>query len=374
MISLFFYFLIFVCAARMSINAQKRRNRIYAAGNDSGKRLMWAGFLAMLPVIFPACFRYGIAQDYRNYSLIANRLAETSLRDYVMGTATFSSEPFTYLIAHLSVNVLGDNRFFFAIYAVLTWALIGTALLQNRNRISVGVSAFVVLTLLYSASYNIICQVMAAAVVYYGYRFIDEHKPVKYILCVLIAVLFHTSALVMLPIYTVCSRYSREIKNKPIWQWILDGLLLLLPFMIPFGLEAASSIAILSPYLSIYGTEATSVYATMTFRLPVLLLLMLNYKKNVKADPKLKTMYILLYIDVIMLLTIGSMFKWGFRFTYFFLWSYVILCGATVKNQRYRRNRHLITVLLVIWYMIEFISKYYIWGWDGIFPYTTFLF
>ena len=61
-------------------------------------------------------------------------------------------------------------------------------------------------------SMNIIRQFVAVSIIFYGLRFVKKEEFKKFFICVILAVGFHTSALIMLPLYFI-------IKSKKTSDW-----------------------------------------------------------------------------------------------------------------------------------------------------------
>lgn len=59
---------------------------------------------------------------------------------------------------------------------------------------------------------NLIRQSVAISITFYSYKFVEKREPIKFLICILLAVGFHTSAIFMLPLYLF--NYIKKINKK----------------------------------------------------------------------------------------------------------------------------------------------------------------
>lgn len=124
----------------------------------------------------------------------------------------------------------------------LTWAVIESCLFVNvlrRESVSfLDACFFFFASTLYYNYFSMMRQWMAVAISFWGARYLRDDKMIKYFFTCAVAALFHTSALVMIPIYFM-------VRGKP-WQW--KQLLIIAGF--------AASLAALNPILSALEASA----------------------------------------------------------------------------------------------------------------------
>lgn len=148
-------------------------------------------------LIFFAGFRYQVGSDwYAYYSL-----KHEDFRDIL---ATTFLEPGWYLLGYIS-TLLWDERgvaMFFA--AFLTIFLY----IRTISKYSYGflLSIFLYFFLLWHGCFNGVRQYLAAAILFSGHRFLYEQHFYKWLLVVIVASMFHTTAIIMLPIYWLVNR------------------------------------------------------------------------------------------------------------------------------------------------------------------------
>src|SRR5699024_1613688 len=97
--------------------------------------------------------------------------------------------------------IFNDAKYVFIITSILIWVISFKALYDNRDKIHIGVASLIMLATLYNQSFNIIRQSLAIAIVMLTIKLINDRKPFKYTMVVLLAASFHYTALIFLPIY-----------------------------------------------------------------------------------------------------------------------------------------------------------------------------
>jgi len=98
-------------------------------------------------------------------------------------------------------SILGEKpQWIIITTSIIIIIMIYKGIEHTSSQIWLSVFLFVALYYFYN-SFNGIRQYIAIAISFYGYRFILKEKFIKYIVCVLIAMLFHTTAIIMLPVY-----------------------------------------------------------------------------------------------------------------------------------------------------------------------------
>ena len=154
--------------------------------------LLTAGFTCWLL----ASLRYVIGFDYRFYESIFQMIADTGFSGF---TELNWAEP-GYLLLNLAVACLGGDyrTFLFVFHFLFTLSVF---IWMGRYSSSPWMSVFLFLTLQYFAlSMNFLRQALAAAVILWIYPFIKKRRILPCLGLVLLAMCFHRTALVMLPL------------------------------------------------------------------------------------------------------------------------------------------------------------------------------
>lgn len=181
---LIFIFLIILCFAD------------YRVGEN--RKPKWVIYLGYLFLIFVSCFRFDVGWDYPNYF------------ETIWPTLNIESisilEPGSQGIILLAYY-LGSPVYIFLIYALLTLLLIFISFAKFSKNLFISILIYI--TFFYLSSLSTIRQGLALAIIMYCIHYLFNLKYIKYIGGCIIAMMFHSSALVailFLPLYILSNR------------------------------------------------------------------------------------------------------------------------------------------------------------------------
>ena len=126
------------------------------------------------------------------------------------------------------------------------------------------------------------------------------------------------------------------------------------------------SYVLLEKYFDNYDQEGASIIESYILKLPVLIPLLLNYK-TLSKNKHAKFLYYLFAIELI-LLSIASIYKWAFRLSYYSFIGQILLVGMLVNQKTH--SSALYKPFFCIYYLLYFYLLFFVWGRDGIFPYS----
>lgn len=181
-------------------------NHLAVKANQKSRSIM-AWISVLIPAIF-AGIRYGIGTDYFvTYKPYFNYLAgieqlELNRRDNL--------EIGYYLLNELVIKLHGNFQMVLFLSSVITFIVFRKAILVYKDRLHVGLATFVLMLLYYQTSLNIVRQMIAAPIILYAFHFIEEKNPKKFTFWVLVATLFHTTAIVALPFYIFINYFIQK--------------------------------------------------------------------------------------------------------------------------------------------------------------------
>lgn len=168
---------------------------------ESGNKISKLTFLFIIVLFtFFTGVRYGVGNDYAEY-YIHHSLIKGGQSNYF--------EPLFSLMNYLTPNP--EVMFFLA-------ALISYVLLYKSFKYFFPDNGILIFTLYYGIylvifDIHIIRQGIAIAIVLYSWKFVMEKKPAKFFLMVVLAMGFHTSAIVTFPIYFLRNKiFSLKLK------------------------------------------------------------------------------------------------------------------------------------------------------------------
>lgn len=365
MSSILVYFITFLLSVLLVKNYDKACNKIVEIKSFKYKiQYIMLFLLAITPSVFIAARRSNVGTDYFVYEMIYNTYSSV---DFIF-FKKLAIEYGYYLINYFSASIFNDFHGVLFISATLTVGIAFAAIIKNRKFISITFAMLIFYLLLYPPMLNGIRQLIAVSIIMYGYSYIVERKLLKFILVVVVASLFHSTALLFLPFYLLVTKFNSKtyILRRVIYFILLIAGVIFMSVL----LEAVSELSIFSKYFNVYvaGSDANLLNQIM-LRLPIFIPLALFSSVLSKKNKELEFYYLLYFMEIIFII-IGTYYVWAVRLTYYIIPSQIILVPAIVRNIKNKNSRILLSLYFVIWYVIYFAYVFYIKGNDGIFPYN----
>lgn len=172
---------------------------------NNGKGTRYLEIIAILILILFAGLRKNVGLDYDSYELLYSWLKDK----------TFSTGNIDY--GWFVINrILPNFRFVLLITAILTVTIKWKAIKDLQNSTFVYTALFFYFTTFYMYyDMGIMRQGLAIGICYYSIKYIEQRSKL-FFLCIAIAYLFHTTALIFLPLYFM--------GNKEYSRWFYYGL------------------------------------------------------------------------------------------------------------------------------------------------------
>lgn len=157
-------------------------------------------FVCSAILIFIAGFRYYVGTDYGNYFV---RYAY--YRDHWIDYLRAFNEPGIKVIAKFGSLIYDSAVTMFVIAALLTVGLC----VWTIKKYSIDFCFSMLIYLLagcYGGCFNGVRQFLAMSIIFAGHRFIYEKKLIKYVFVIILAMSFHKTAIIMLPVYFIAGK------------------------------------------------------------------------------------------------------------------------------------------------------------------------
>src|SRR5699024_10582180 len=197
-----YYFIVFFTSLIVFLSGLLKQAKV---SNSFTKLIFWSALI--LPVAFSG-LRYGIGTDFFNYTDIYYRLISSG--NFINHFVNTRFEPGWILLNQIVKLIFNDVQYLFIITSLLIWIFNFKAIYDNRNKMSIAIAMFILLSTLYNPSFNTIRQSLAASVLMLAIKPILEKRPIKFYLIILFAISFHYTAIVFLPAYWIT---NSRIKN-----------------------------------------------------------------------------------------------------------------------------------------------------------------
>lgn len=169
------------------------------ARNISALPRKWtlAAILVVVLLAGASALRWRVGTDYANYEWLFPIYAKE-----VVQSLSLLGEPGLRVIARVSMVISGDSAMMFAIAAIVTIGLTVRTLWRWSPAFAFSIAVYV-LSGAWHGSFNGIRQYLACAILFAGHRYIVDRRFGRWLLVVLVAMLFHVSAVVALLMYFV---------------------------------------------------------------------------------------------------------------------------------------------------------------------------
>lgn len=143
-------------------------------------------------------FRYGLGNDYYSYIYIFRQIAEKNWLDMF----NVGYEPGFVILTKLISCVTSDVDVMFTIYAVLILLPAAYAIFMHSKNIWMSTMMFISLTFFY-CSLSFIRQAFAVSLILLAYRYFKERNHFMVLLFIFLGALFHSTVIVMIPLYFI---------------------------------------------------------------------------------------------------------------------------------------------------------------------------
>lgn len=331
------------------------------------------------------------------FSAVAILTLLAAFRDQIIGTDTGGYMLFSFQKAEevkdwngfISYHVNSAQevgfRFLVLICAKLfhsfSGALFGVALVINggviiglyrvRKHIPLSFAVLAYCFLFYQETYNLMRQWMAMAIIIFGIAYILERNLFKYCVTVVVASLFHTSAIIGLLLYFI----AEIVRKKKSTKWQILTILAILFCVINFGviIEFLTGQGWLNERYLYYVTGNALAFSFPMFivRIPPIVLSAALYKYMDRKDELHKVWFLFLIIDMI-ISQLHSIMDFTQRIGSYFTIAQMFELSLAVNvgnlKQRIFLKTGVLLFLLMYWYV------YYIYfNFGNTYPYVSIL-
>lgn len=152
--------------------------------------------IAFTSMLVISGLRYYVGTDYSTYKNIYDTINTTDIESSVSEIGYYFLNKFIYTIN-------SDSQMIFIATSFIILLLIFITVNKYCDKFELALYLYITLFHFY-ASFNVIRQYIAIAITFYAVRYIIEHKFYKYLIAIIIASSFHTTAIIMIPFYFIC--------------------------------------------------------------------------------------------------------------------------------------------------------------------------
>lgn len=186
-------------------------------------------FLVIIALLIPSIIAgvrdYTIGTDVLLYgnNWFEKAVSYDSMYQYVLKAKEYSVGMGYATVNYVVSRFSHSPHMFYFIYELLQLTVLYRALQVYKDKIDISYAFLVYYFLFFNNSLNILRQAMAIVLVLYSYKFAKNNKILKFVITIIVAYSFHSSAVVGAVIYPICWAYSRSFTKKWIKPTIVIG-------------------------------------------------------------------------------------------------------------------------------------------------------
>lgn len=336
----------------------------FLKGKRNNKICILLFFLILFVLLSLRSIENGI--DLVHYKYYFNYFSKLSFIDLLSYSDGNKNEIFFYILNKLVSYFGGSFQLFLTIIAIISIFPIFKFYYKSTNNALLTIALFIVVAP-FTSFFSSLRQSIAIGIVVYSFTFVENKKIFKFIFCVIIASLFHRTALFSLPLYVI---YNTKITSKKLY--------FIIPIIFFMFLFNEQIFALLLTIFPSYDSEFVPIAQTGAYGILVLLVLFAVYCFFFSHSDKVDNSFIGLRNILLFTVVIQSFAPINFmamRINYYYLVFIPILIP---KVKLYCKSGNLKLVNLAeIFMFIFFISYFFYDGYNGIdqmglFPYVPF--
>jgi hypothetical protein len=295
-----------------------------------------------------ASLRWQVGVDYTTYVSLYGSLNQIgSLGEFF--SVAGDMEPFFILLNMIAKALFGSPVAVFFISALLITGFMYRAAEDYHEKLSVMLVVFVFLTLFFSTTLNIMRQMISVAIMFYATRYVFQERYGAAAAWVVIALLFHYSALIVLPFWMFrgAKRYERNIRIL-----LFSSIILLYVVGSMFN---SLFYNLRDLYLNSGGPrpEITLRIGLLLLRLPIIVPILI-WRKRLIAHDERNYFWIIMAVFEVAFSYLGYILDILNRLALYFAVSWVVLLPSLVRCMptraaQYRMGAYVAVVAAGLW-------------------------
>ncbi|MGN7763271.1 EpsG family protein [Paenibacillus sp. 22594] len=308
--------------------------------------VVWSGFVLFL---YGALRSINVGTDVNGYSLSYLQLQNISFKEIFLSNTVISRDPFFYYLLKILTYINTDPQFMIVVTTAIVIICLSVFIYKNSVNPLLSFVLFVGLRF-YSFTLSGLRQAVAWSIIMLSYNFIKEKKPIKFLILVLIASLFHKSALIFLIAYPFA-----KIKR-------IGSISFAVPFIFIFNYVTNNSLVEIALKLSFFqqydgqlsnGNNNSGSTLLLIYIGIYIFSLILRKKTNDESQENYQMYNLTLLGIIITMLSLD--YDNFFRIGYYFIFSIVLLLPHTINRIGDEKTRNLVSAIVIILIIAQFI-------------------
>lgn len=321
--------------------------------------------ISFLIVWIVSAMRFGIGTDYFMYR---------DIYEYALKGATipqiiqrYDVEPGWATLNHILSLIFKEPQYIFIVTSFIFIFCIYKVIIEFEDRVNVGLAIFIFLSVSYIPSFNVIRQYLAIGILMLSLKYIEQKKIIKFIIFVIMASLFHYTALIFLPIYYLLNHNIGIFKLIGIFMAVFIGfinynnIIRVITTVIP-------SFEKYSRYVSTGNIEINKTLLIMQFA--IVFFILISYKFLKKNDLFMYRMTYVYFASIVFSL-LGNIATFVGRTAYYLDISQMIfipfICRYGIKG----KNKIVVNTIIIMYFMSYWFINFVYSGNNGCIPYIS---
>ncbi len=321
-------------------------------------------FLSIIILTLFATFRaYSVGTDINVYGLKIFNSA-LSFSNFQNFFSTVQNEHLYYVINYIISHIFGDFRFYLFFYHLFISIIVYKIAYKSEENLINYILVF--LLLVFNSTFNILRQSIAIFIILYSYHFLKEKNYLKYIIAVLIAQLFHSSAIMCLSFILIV--FVSKSKYKYLYT-------ILFALGMVFAMSSIDSISttfnfnsfVSDKYMRYIISDKSNFNAKIFFVKMLMCFLTLFFSKF-SNDEKYKELTLFPIIDLV-LYSSSNWIVYGYRMSYYTLPFYILLIPKISSSLKNKESKFIYNFCIIGLMICYWVVRYYIYKYDGTMPF-----
>lgn len=305
-------------------------------------------WISLLIPVFLAGLRWNVGTDYYNYQEIYHMVNSfTKFEDFA---AQSGQTEWGYMLLNvICYRIFNNEQMVFFLSSLMIYSMFFCGLRLEQESHSILFSLYIFYMCFFFQSMNIIRQYIAMGILFLIQKYIWERKPVKFLIGVIVAMLFHNTSIIFLPFYFTYGN-SRYVK------WMRYGILVGLCGALVVLAADRSLVDLLMKFL---GEEPLEIsggsigFGVLLKRLPILLIILWRYDSIIKKDPRCK-LWLLFYLVAVILYQFGYFSLVFNRTALFFETSILHILPIAIQSIPRKKERILVGLAIILYLGVWF--------------------
>lgn len=304
----------------------------------------------------------GYLYESRNYNIPHDAIIRNihDIEEYYSFASNHSSVLFKSL-ERILIYLHADVQWLYVITSAIVLVFVFLAIYRQSVNVPLAIFFFVA-TNNYFLSINVVAQFIAISLCLFACEYVEKHKPIQFFLIVFIAMGFHASAFVFLPVY-----FLSRVKIKPKW---CIAIIIICLLGSPFFFHLIEWIVrLITPKYARYFGEKSD-FELIFYGIGIFVFIVTTYYyEKCKDKPYFRIWY---YMNVLGLIALSFSVQIPNikRINYYYSAPIFLLLPLVVESETDSKRKRILKAGLVSFFILETIVAVFLMNKNEIMPYT----